>query len=234
MKEVYGRLASVYRGKVVSLEEVSEYLKRRCYEGYDAKKVMEYMVKKGRAFRVIDDIYFVRGYGRYDFEYVPMERIIKNTFEKLGWNNWYFGLYSAWFNGRYAQQVYTSYVIINDRISRCRKIWYSTVKFIKTNRREMFEFGIVKDSWGVPYSDIEKTLLDFLYFSNFGRVPRGIVYEIVDSYFDSENFYMITKGRSYKKLIEYLKYYPKFVRSELKFYMQQCITEVPTTLLEAL
>ena len=232
VKEIYGRFASIYRSKVVSLDDIRKFIERWKYKGYDAEEVIRYMIRKKRAFKVLNDTYFIRGFGNYDFEYVPMEKILKSAFEKLGWKNWYLGLYSAWFNGRCAQQVYNGITVVNDRISRVRSIGGVKVYFYKTSRREMFEFGIEKDSWGIPYSDVEKTLLDFLYFSDYGGVTEMIVFEAIDSFFDDTNFYMIRRKRSYKKLKKYLLYYPDFVRANLQFYLKDWVYDLKPELKE--
>ena len=233
VKDVYGYVGSVFRGKVVSLKEVEDLIRRYGYD-YDARRVMNYMVRSGRAYRIIEDLYFVKGVGWYDYDSPILGRVLPKAFQKLGWKNWYYGLYSAWFNGRYAQQVYAGYVVINDRLSRKRKINGTPVLFIKTRRKDMFRFGIEENEWGERYSDIEKTVLDFIYFSNFGGIPRGVVSEIVESYFDPENFYMVAKGRNYRRLEEYLNYYPDFVRAELLYYLRGWALEIPSELQEVL
>ena len=218
-EDVYGYLVRAYMGKVVDLDDIRKKVER---DNYDPKEVMNYLVRTKRAIRIYKDVYFIKGWNKYFVSPEPMERILGAAMGKLGWS-WYYGLESAWFNGRCAQQAYPGYIIINDRVTMTRKINGEKVIFIKSKRKEMFEFGIEKDSWGLLYSDVEKTLLDFIYFANYGRVPQQIVFEAIDSFFDDTNFYMIRRKRSYKKLKKYLRYYPDFVRADLEFYLKDWV-----------
>ena len=63
----------------------------------------------------------------------------------------------------------------------------------------MAEFGLIKRD-ELIYSDLEKTLLDFLYLSRYGTLTRREALNTLKEY---------SEKTSRKKLAQYIKYYPK-------------------------
>lgn len=216
VKRPYWLVLKNFRNTAVQLREVKELVDNYQLEK-DEKEIINYLVRKRLAYRVVKDIYFICD---------PLEReppawkIIAAGLNKAG-AKWYFGLYSAWMNGRVVQQVYLGEVVVNNEYSGKRTINGVDVLFVKTKREELFTFGVDEIKKGVYMSNPEKMVLDFIYFGNFGRATTLMIEEVIDSYFDPDNSLMAVKGRNYERLKEYLNYYPDFVRAELYGYLRR-------------
>jgi hypothetical protein len=79
------------------------------------------------------------------------------------------------------------------------------VKFIKLKDR-VFGFGIInKDQ--IKFSDVEKTLLDFIYVSRYRSTPEERIVSIIEDY---------GKSAEAEKVERYLKFYPETVEIVVK------------------
>ena len=88
--------------------------------------------------------------------------------------NWYFGLFMALILNGLTHEHYTTVFAINDKIARTKiiNINESLARIIKT-RRGPFDFEIVEED-DMKISDLEKTILDFLHFRNYGTIPKEL------------------------------------------------------------
>ena len=216
MKDPYWWTVKEFRNRAVRLDEIREYIERLTFikEKKDVKQIIEYLVRNDLAVRVVEDIYFIKD----PFYDPPSFVVLARGLNKAG-VRWYYGLLSAYMNGRMVQQGFSGEVVINNKYSGKRKLggkkYGVNVYFVKTTREEMYKFGLEEVREGIWVSDPEKTILDFIYFSYYGTFPFFIIQEVVLSYFDPDNSLMTARGRNYRRMKEYLKYYPKFVRNEL-------------------
>ena len=73
-------------------------------------------------------------------------------------------------------------------------------------KKSLFGFGVIEKN-GIKFSDLEKTILDIIYISRYRSVPEERIISVVDEY--------KTKIKK-RKIVEYLKFYPKSVREVAK------------------
>ncbi len=208
MKDVYWWTVQSFKDRAVRMGDLKDIAREF---GKGEREVIEYLVRKGLAIRIVGDIYYIVNPLNTE---PTMWKMLAAGLNRAG-VKWYYGLYSAWMNGRMVQQVYSGEVIVNNKYSGKRKIGGVEVYFFKTKRGNFFTFGIEEIKKGVYISDPEKTVLDFIYFGNYGRIPTLTISEVIDSYFDPDNSLIYFNGRNYERMKKYLGYYPDFVRAEL-------------------
>jgi len=190
-----------FGGKVITREELERLAS---YFNEDVDYLVNYLIQYGYVIRILRGLYYVK---------IPIEFSTGGSpsiykLLALGMNriteNWYFGLFTALvlINGL-THEAYTTVFIINDRLARPRPIQVNgtPVRIIRS-RRDIFDFGIItKDS--LRFSDLEKTLLDFLYFANYGTLPESLAWRIWKEYVGTADA---------KKLREYGRWYPKSIQ----------------------
>jgi len=117
-------------------------------------------------------------------------------------DNWYVGLNTAlWKNGVIAEPNECD--IINDKMQRRRMNIGGSTFNLKKLHTNIINFGIIKG--GVPFSDLEKTLLDMIYIGRYGGKPDAAIWVT-----DVERYWhLINKDR----MNAYSKHYPKSVQS---------------------
>lgn len=127
---------------------------------------------------------------------------IAKALEYKGVKNWYAGLETAIKLNNITHEFFTIDYIISDKIFRSKpfKILGHKVKFAKV-KKELLGFGIKKGK--IPYSDLEKTLLDLIYLRKYsGRSDKAIKDELIEWF----------ETASKTKIKKYSKNYSKNVR----------------------
>lgn len=128
--------------------------------------------------------------------------------------NWYFGLETAIKMNAITHEVFTIEYVVSDTIFRAKPfdILGRKVKFVKLSKK-LFGFGVKKVN-NVPYSELEKTLLDIIHLRvHSGKTEKAIIDEIVEW----------AEKANKNKLKKYAKYYNKKVRKiaeELKWFQK--------------
>jgi predicted nucleotidyltransferase len=104
-------------------------------------------------------------------------------------------------------EFYGTIFVLNDKIYRPKeiKVGGEKVKFVKLSNK-LVDFSIMNES-GMRFSDIEKTLLDFVYISRYRSVPEGRITSMIEEY---------RKRVKADKIMEYLKFYPKSVEKVVR------------------
>ncbi len=115
--------------------------------------------------------------------------------------NWYFGLETAIKWAGITHEVFTIHYVISDKIFRPKPITIlgSRIKFVKL-KKNLFSFGIIKTKNGLPYSDLEKTLLDMIHLNKYGGKTDAHIRDYIIEWFDKANK---------NKIKKYAKHYPK-------------------------
>jgi hypothetical protein len=103
---------------------------------------------------------------------------IREALKIKGVKNWYFGLSTALKLNNLTHEYFTISYVINDKLFRMKPfpILGYKIKFIKINHK-LTKFGIINKKW--PYSDAEKTMLDYIYLKEHGNI-KLIPEEIFD------------------------------------------------------
>lgn len=161
-----------------------------------------YLARHKYLVRILRGIFYIksieeRKLGKINISYLEA---IKEALRLKGVNNWYFGLETALKLNNLTHEYFTVDTVISDTIFRAKpiNIMGHKVVFIKL-KPSLLEFGIKKDA--IPCSDIEKTMLDFVYLRRRGRVKS----------MPSELMGLCSK----KKLIDYSGQYGNSVKQEI-------------------
>lgn len=121
-----------------------------------------------------------------------------------GVENWYFGLHTALKLNNATHEYFTTDYVINDKVFRAKPVAMAghSFRFIKL-KPSLFGFGAKHTANGLPFSDLEKTVLDFAYVRRYNGTPKDRVALELKEWSDRLNR---------AKLRKYAKHYPTTVR----------------------
>ena len=119
--------------------------------------------------------------------------------------NWYWGLETAIKMNAITHEYFTIDYVVSDTIFRSKpiEIFGRRVKFVKLNKK-LFGFGI--KAGDVPYSDLEKTILDLIHIKKYAGNSNKAIRDYLIEWADEAD-----KNRMKK----YSKHYSKPVREAL-------------------
>ncbi|MCX6742469.1 MAG: hypothetical protein NTX24_04855 [Candidatus Pacearchaeota archaeon] len=189
--------------KIITREELKEYCKnfKMSYSS-----VIGYLLRNRYAERILRGIFYLKSIEERKLNKSDMSfyEAIKEALRIKGVKNWYFGLESAIKLNNLTHEYFAIDFIISDKIKRKNtiEILGHKVKFL-TIKKELIKFGIEKGK--IPYSDIEKTILDIVYLGIYRGYSESTIRNDIIDYID-----LCDKA----KLINYAKHYPKTI---LKF-----------------
>lgn len=170
--------------------------------------MIRYLLRREYLVRIFRGVFYVKSSEEVKLKKIdvnPLEMLAKGL-EIKGVKNWYFGLYTALRLNGVTHEYFPVDYVLNDRIFRARemKIAGRMFRFIKV-KPPLF-FGIKKRK-GLRYSDLEKTILDFIYLWRYRGIPEDkIILDISDLF----------GAASREKLFKYLGRYPNTVRRTLE------------------
>lgn len=120
--------------------------------------------------------------------------------------NWYWGLETAVKMNAITHEVFTIDYIVSDTIFRPKPISIlgRRVKFVKLNKK-LFGFGMKAEL--VPYSDLEKTILDLIHIKKYAGKSNKVIRDYLIEWADEADK---------NKLKKYSKHYSKSVRKALE------------------
>lgn len=203
------RKLNLEKKKIINVDLIREYCKKL---NLDYNKTITYLTNNKYLVRILKGIFYIksadeRKYDKCDIYYLDA---IKEALKLKGVKNWYLGLESAIKRNNLTHEFFVVDHIINDTIFRAKTITVmgNKIKFVKV-KSELCTFGINKDKF--PYSNIEKTLLDFIYLLKYRGFEDPLIKNKIIDYVELA---------SKDKLFSYAKHYNKkveeFVRSEWK------------------
>ncbi|MFX0044178.1 MAG: hypothetical protein ACFE8L_14790, partial [Candidatus Hodarchaeota archaeon] len=175
---------------------------------YQYKNIIEYLISRGYLVKIFEGIYYVKSREEFNSNIIkltPLE-LISECLKLKSIQKWYFGLYTALtLNGiknNHDQEIY----VLNDHIFKPKptKIKRYKLKFLQV-KSNLLNFGILKDK--VYYSDLEKTILDFIYLWKFNEKNNAAIIQNISNYL---------KYVSKEKIIRYSREYPESNRKILK------------------
>jgi len=189
---------------VVKREEIEDVCRKF---NANADSTVNFMISYGYLSRILRGLYYVKTMEEFRFKKaIDIHEILSLGMEKLK-VNWYFGLYTSLRLNGLTHEYFGTIFILNDKIFRPKeiKVGGEKVKFIKL-KNKLFGFGIKKRDH-IKFSDVEKTLLDFVYVSRYRSVPKERIISIIEEY---------GRNAKAKKIKEYLKFYPRTVEMVVK------------------
>jgi predicted transcriptional regulator of viral defense system len=204
MKKLTRYILSRFGGNVIIKGEIRETCKRF---GADVDSTINFMISYGYLVRILRGLYYVRTVEEFELKKSPdIPQILSLGLNKLK-VKWYFGLYTSLRLNGLTHEFFDTIFVLNDRIYRPKeiKVGGEKVKFIKLSSK-LVDFGIVNDN-GKRFSDVEKTLLDFVYISRYRSVSEGRITSMIEEY---RNRVKAAKTRGY------LTFYPKTVEKAVR------------------
>ncbi len=168
---------------------------------YDTYNVIRYLTSRNYLLKIFKGIFYVKSeeeVEQHTTKYSLLE-LVGRGLELKGITNWYYGLYTALIlNEVISKEVTKDIYIVSDTLFRTKplEILNYKFKFIKL-KYNLTNFGVIEDV--IKYSNIEKTLLDFIYIAKYKSVAdQKIIIEVRD----------YVETASPKKLQEYAMHYP--------------------------
>lgn len=190
--------------KFVTREELKKILKGLNKEYLST---IRYLISQRYIARIFRGIFYVKS-----LEEIKLGKIEKSFFEIIAEGlslkdvkNWYFGAETALRLNKLTHEYFTINTIINDKIFRQKpiKIMNYKIKFIKINPKLIF--GIKLENQ-IKFSDVEKTMLDFIYLGRYGDLNDTEIYNKIKE---------LSKKCLREKIKKYIKKYPKSVKEFL-------------------
>jgi len=186
--------------KFITREELKEDCKKLSMDYY---VTIRYLTHYKHLVRILRGIFYIKSIEERKLNKININYLeaIKEALKIKGVKNWYFGLSTALKLNNLTHEYFTIDYVINDKLFRVKpfSILGYKIRFIKINPK-LTKFGIINK--GLPYSDAEKTMLDYVYLKEYGNV-KLIPEEIFD-------------GCSKTKLLKYSKNYDKRTIKRLK------------------
>ncbi|KKN05168.1 hypothetical protein LCGC14_1090090 [marine sediment metagenome] len=174
----------------------------------DYENIIRYLIRRKYFIRIFKCIFYVKFLEEIKYKtnkYSHFELISKGL-ELKGVRNWYFGLYTALKLNNATHEYFTIDYVISDSLYRNNPmtIYNRKFKFHKF-KPSLLKFGIIKDD--LKYSDLEKTILDFIYLWIYNSTPKNRILMDISDY---------TKNLSESKIKDYVRWYPKSVKEIIK------------------
>jgi len=191
----------------VTSDEIKEYciLLNLNYE-----KIVNYFISRGYLSRIFRGIFYVKSLeelklGNRKYSYLEL---VNRGLELKKVKNWYFGLYTALKINNITHEYFTIDYIISENFYRSKviNIEKRKFKFIKI-KPDLLTFGIIEN--GIRYSDLEKTILDFIYLWIYNNNPKKKILTDISEYIGAVKeekilFYTKNYPNSVKEIIEEL------------------------------
>ena len=185
--------------KIVSKQEICAHLKRTInprstltlFRSLRESKKISYIWKLHYYVRDAEEV-------EKDFNKMSPSEMMYIILDKLN-INWYLGLESALAQNKVVWQAINRNIIINSKFSGTFVILRQVFQFKKMRKNLFFGVLELRNSQGTvwKYSDIEKTLIDFVYYKK--KVPLDL-----------------STRKNKLKLKKYLLKVPKFLRAKVE------------------
>lgn len=198
-----------HKEKVIDAKELKEICKKYEFKYLETKKLL--LITKSIV-PIFRGIYYIKDYNEKktsSLKYAPIE-LVAEGLRKKG-INWYFGLHTAIKMLGLTHEVYTVRYILNDSYTRSKSLKVAGSNFIFKKIKPSLFFGIKKRKTDnkivINYSNLEKTILDFIYFyKKKGKSDRAVL-GVLREYDEHLNI---------DKLLRYAKGYPTSVKRIVK------------------
>ena len=187
--------------ELVTSDEIKEYCD---FLNLNYENVINYFISRGYLSRIFRGIFYVKSLeelklGKRKYSYLEL---VKKGLELKNIKNWYFSLYTALKLNNVTHEYFTIDYVISENLYRSKLINIENRKFrfIKI-KPDLLNFGIIEN--GFRYSDLEKTILDFIYIWIYNNTPRKKILIDASEYIDD-----LTE----EKIRIYAEKYPKSVK----------------------
>ncbi len=189
----------------VSSDEIKSYCSTL---NLSYEKVIRYFMRMKYIIRIFKGIFYVKSLEEIKYEsikYSHLELVAKGL-ELKDVKNWYFGLYTALKLNNATHEYFAIDYVISDGLYRNKPIIVDNRKFkFHKIKPSLLKFGIIENKF--KYSDLEKTILDFIYLWIYNSTPKNRILIDISGY---------TKKLSESKIRDYIHWYPKSVKEIIK------------------
>ena len=201
----YGLLVkklNLVKEKIITSSDLKSYCVILKMEYLDAIK---YLIRHKYLHRIMRGIFYnpsirERKMGGFDITY---REAIAKALEIKGVKNWYLGLETAIKLNNLTHEFFIIDYIINDKIGRSNslEVFGNKVKFVKV-KSELCRFGIKKLKY-VRFSDVEKTILDFVYLLKYRGFSDFLIKNKIIDYLEfSSKEKLLSYSKKYNKKVE--------------------------------
>ncbi len=167
------------------------------------EKVIRYFMRMKYIIRIFKGIFYVKSLEEIKYKsikYSHLELVAKGL-ELKGVKNWYFGLYTALKLNNATHEYFTIDYVISDSFYRNKPITINNRRFkFHKLKLSLLKFGIIENKY--RFSDLEKTVLDFIYLWIYNGKPKDRILMDISDY---------TMNLSKNKIIDYINFYPNSV-----------------------
>lgn len=185
-------------------------LKRYCSSmnlNYDI--AIRHFISRGHMLRIFRGVFYVKSLDEIELgklKYSHLELVAKGM-ELKNVNNWYLGLYTALKLNNMTHEHFAIDYVVNDQIFRAKPVNIAgyKFKFVKLVS-PLLKFGFTVKNH-LRYSDVEKTILDFIYVWRYNGIPKEKIVLDVEDW---------AKNVSKTKILKYSEKYPKTVREIIR------------------
>ena len=187
----------------------STYLSRICEDiGVEYENMIRYLLDRGYLVRIFRGIFYVKSLEEIKFGRTSLSHLdlVAEGLKIKGVERWYFGLYTALMLNGVTHECFPVEFVLNDMIFRAREVEIAGHRFKFVKIKPSLFFGIKKKG-ELRYSDLEKTILDFIYLWRYRGVPEEKI--ILD-------ISKLVNEASRDRLHKYSEKYPKTVRRTLE------------------
>ena len=174
----------------------------------DYENIIRYLIRRKYFIRIFKGIFYARDWEEIknkSIKYSHFELVSKGL-ELKGVRNWYFGLYTALKLNNATHEYFTIDYVISDSLYRNKSITINNRKYkFHKIKPSLLKFGMIENKF--RYSDLEKTILDFIYLWIYNSTPKNKILMNISDY---------TKNLSESKIRDYMQWYPKSVKEIIK------------------
>lgn len=199
--------------KKIHLEN-KEFIKADEIKGYCKDFKLDYyntirnLTARRYLVRIFRGVFYVRSFDEVkmgSMKYSHLELVSKGM-ELKGISNWYFGLSTALKLNNITHEHFTVDFVVSDTIFRSKPINIVGYKFrfVKL-KNSLFDFGLKVNKY--RYSDLERTILDFIYLWRFRSIPEEKIVIDLEGYMEN-----VSKN----KIKKYSVHYPNTVKKTLE------------------
>lgn len=169
----------------------------------DYPTVVLYFTRRGNIVRIFKGIFYVKSLEEVELgksRYTHLDLVAKGL-ELKKVSNWYFGLHTALKLNNMTHEAFAVEDVVNDKLFRANPFTIAGYKFkFSKLSPALLGFGVRKAENDVRYSDLEKTILDFIYVWRYNGIPEEKIVADVRGW---------AKNAAVDKLNAYAKKYPK-------------------------
>ena len=174
----------------------------------DYENIIRYLIRRKYFIRIFKGIFYMKNLEEIRYKSIKYSNfeLVSKGLELKGVRNWYFGLYTALKLNNATHEYFTIDYVISDNLYRNKPFTINNRKFkFHKFKSSLLKFGIIKSNF--RYSELEKTILDFIYLWIYNSVPKNKILMNISNY---------ANNLSESKIRDYVRCYPKSVKEIIK------------------